>query len=1079
MTRFLRSLAGPFALCMLLLVAALPSVAQAATPPAPKWEAQMLAKPSNFAVGTWAETSNEYELLLTNIGGAPVTGPVEVQIDLAPGIVAENIEGSSGKPFRDGCLIVAAGEEIECTAVDVQPYNSVLRFTVGVSNAAPPIVANKVVISGGGAPTHEATFTNAVDPSKAAFGITAFTSGATDPAGEPYVVAGGHPTLFNTLIETPIETVFNPGQAPPEFAGRGPIKNGKDIIIDLPAGVVGNPTAAAECPIQVFLAQQVGTSDCPPGSEVGSFAISGGLGVFQGEESDTVGQRNPIFNLEPEPGYPAEFGFYDKGLSHGILAPATLAHTGQGYVVRVIASELVTGVFGPYYLQTSFYGNPQKAAGLPGQGKALLTNPSYCSGQPLQTEMHLDTWSDPAPVPLRADGTREFAGADLSDPRWYTAFADSAPVAGCEALSFNPGFRLEPDAVAADSPSGLRVNLSIPQTEAPDALASPPLRDATVQLPPGLVVNPSVADGLAGCTEAQLAPDSTQPGACPQASKMGTVTVRTPLIDHPLGGSVFIGTPDCQPCTDADAAAGRLLKLYIEINDPATGIVVKLPGSVSADGTGRLTASFEDNPQLPFEDLELRLKSGPRAPLTTPPTCGEFSTATDLEPWSAPQSGPNSTPTARFGVTSGAGGAGCASSEGQLPNSPGFEAGTTVPLAGTYSPFVLKVVRENGSQRFSSIETTLPAGLTGKLAGIPYCSEAAIAAAATVSGATEKASPSCPLASEIGTVNVGAGSGAPFYVQGRAYLAGPYKGAPLSLEIITPVVAGPFDLGTVAVRTALYVDETTAQIHAVSDPLPRVIAGVPVDIRSIALNMNRPQFTLNPTSCNAMAVLGSAVSTAGQAASLSSRFQVGACRELNFKPKLALSLKGGTRRTQHPKLRAVLTYPKGSYANIGRATVVLPRTELIDQSRVANPCTRAQFAENNCPKASILGTAKAFTPLLDKPLTGRVYFRSNGGVRELPDIVADLKGQIHIVLVGYVDAVVKKGTEISRVRNTFATVPDAPVSRFVLELKGGKEGLLQNNTNICAQQISATVKFTAQNAKTHNFQPKIATSCKK
>lgn len=1065
-----------FVVSLYLCVTAVP-LAKGAVNPTSRWDAQMIAKPTNFKVGTSDETSNRYEFVFTDIGGAPWVGPIRVDVLLAPGVTAEEITGFP--IWRENCLIENAGAEVVCDLPEVKPYYAILEFKVGVAGSASTLLTTNLEVSGGGAPVFTDSFTNVVSPENALFSILGFESALTNPAGDADQTAGGHPTLLNTVLNAPMETNFNPGQSLPEFAGRGPIRSNKDVVVDLPVGVVGNPTAAPQCPIQVFLAQSSESSDCPPGSQIGTFAISGTTEVFAGKpNSDTIGERNPIFNLRPESGYPAELGFYDKGVSHGILAPATLAHSDQGYVVRVVAAELIGAVAGPYYLQTSFFGNPMAAAGLPGAGKAFLTNPGHCSGRPLLTELHLDLWADPAPVPVDASGVRDFGAANFSDPQWFNADAEAPALSGCGDLQFNPTVSVSTGQAAADSPSGLDFKVSVPQNEDPDGRATPPLRDAVVALPQGLVVDPSVASGLAGCTVTELAPHSTNPGACPPASKLGTATVHTPLIDHQLEGSVYIGTPDCFPCTDADALSGRLLKIYIEIDDPQTGVVVKLPGTTSADpATGQLTATFKDNPQLPFEDLELHLKSGFRAPLTTPPSCGEYTTATDLKPWSAPQSGPDATPQARFNLTSGPNGSACAG----LANAPAFEAGTVAPLAGTYSPFVLKVSRENGSQRIAAIEATLPKGLVGKLAGIPYCSNAQIAATSSKSGVAERANPTCPLASEIGTVNVGAGSGTPFYVQGHAYLAGPYEGAPLSVEIVTPAVAGPFDLGTVAVRTALYVDQTTAQIHAVSDPIPSILAGIPLDVRSIALNLNRPKFTLNPTSCNPMAVLGATTSTLGQLANLRSRFQVGGCNGLAFKPKLKLSLKGSTQRGKNPALKAVLTQARGQ-ANIRKVSVVLPRSEFIDNRHINSPCTRVQFnagAGNGgqCPAKSILGRATAFSPLLDKPLRGPVYFRSNGGERELPDLVASLDGQVHLNVVGFVDSVAKKGSEVSRVRNRFAMVPDAPVSRFVLELKGGKRGLLQNSANLCKVKNVATVKFDAQNGKVHDISPVIANGC--
>ena len=448
-----------------------------------------------------------------------------------------------------------------------------------------------------------------------------------------------------------------------------------------------------------------------------------------------------------------------------------------------------------------------------------------------------------------------------------------------------------------------------------------------------------------------------------------------------------------------------------------------------------------------------------------------------MVPWSTPE-GADAHPTDSYETTLGAGGGACSASEAAAPNHPSFTAGTAAPQAGAYSPFLLKLSREDGTQRLTGLDTTLPAGLTGRLTGISYCSEAQIAQAksreAPNMGAVEQQSPSCPAASEVGSVTVGAGAGiTPLYVSGHAYLAGPYKGAPLSLAIITPAVAGPFDLGAVVVRTALQVNPETARIHAVSDPLPSIIQGVPLDIRSIAVRLDRPSFTLNPTSCDPMAITGSAPTLPGQSAALTSPFQVGGCSALKFAPKIAISLKGGTKRHRFPALKAVLTYPsKGAYANIASAQVTLPHSAFLEQGHIGTVCTRVQFAANSCPKASIYGKAKALTPLLDKPLEGPVYLRSSS--HELPDLVAALNGQVDVVLAGRVDT--GKGGGI---RNTFEAVPDAPVSKFTLEMQGGKKGLLVNSENICRKPQKASVSFTAQNGKALALTPTIGNDCGK
>jgi hypothetical protein len=622
----------------------------------------------------------------------------------------------------------------------------------------------------------------------------------------------------------------------------------------------------------------------------------------------------------------------------------------------------------------------------------------------------------------------------------------------------------------------------VPQTELPKAgdpdgtaTATAHLRDATVTLPAGLAVNPSAAAGRSGCSPAQIGLGTDAPVQCPDASKVGTVTVKTPLLDHPAQGSVYLAQQLQNP-------VNSLLALYIVVDDPQSGVIVKLAGKVEPDPvSGRLRTIVKQNPQLPFEDFEFNFFGGPRASLTTPQLCGTYTTATELVPWSAPE-GPTATPSDSFTVTQAPGGGPCAQSEAQLPHAPAFEAGVAEPLAGAYTPFVLKMSRANGSQRLSGLNTTLPPGVAANFSGIPECSDAQIAAAgartAPGQGALERQSPSCPPGSALGTVNVGAGSGSPLYVQGQVYLAGPYKGAPFSLAIVTPAVAGPFDLGVVVVRAALYVDPETGQGTVRSDPLPRILQGIPLDVRSVAVKIDRSAYVLNPTSCEAKTVSAEAISTTGAVAQLQNRFQVGGCGALAYTPKLALTMKGATRRSGHPALKAVLTQPSGQ-ANSRRTVVILPPTTFIDQNHIANPCTRPQFAAGNCPPASVLGSVRVFTPLFDNPLEGKVYFRANGGERDLPDAVVDLNGRVHVIAVGFVDAVTKKGSESSRVRTTFASLPDAPIAKAVFSFNGGKKGVFVNSANICKVPNIATVKMVAHNNRTQHSEQRIGTSCKK
>jgi hypothetical protein len=493
-----------------------------------------------------------------------------------------------------------------------------------------------------------------------------------------------------------------------------------------------------------------------------------------------------------------------------------------------------------------------------------------------------------------------------------------------------------------------------------------------------------------------------------------------------------------------------------------------------------VTTVFRDNPQLPFNHYKLHFFGGAHGVLITPPTCGTHTTRSTLTGWANPDQ-----PVARqdsFQITQGANGAPCPAGEGARPFAPGFEAVSRNPQAGTLAPFALKISREDGEQELSRIDTTLPPGLVAKLAGIPYCPEAALASVPQTpgSGAGELARTSCPSASQIGILSAGSGAGPdPFYLNtGRVYLAGPYEGAPLSLAVVTPALAGPLDLGNVLVRVALRVDPETAQVHAISDSLPIWVHGLPLDLRRLVLAVDRPGFILNPTSCEAMQVPATITALQGAVANVSDRFQVGGCQNLPFKPKLSVKLKGKTKRTGHPALIAKLRAKPGE-ANIATTALTLPPSEFLAQSHIRTICTRVQFAADGgggagCPKGSVYGHAVARTPLLDQPLEGPVYLRSNGGERELPDLVAALDGQIHIDLVGYVDSV------NGGLRTRFEGVPDAPVSSFVLKMKGGAKSLLENRTNICLKPHRATLAMAGHNGKVRSSRPRVGVvGCKK
>lgn len=891
-------------------------------------------------------------------------------------------------------------------------------------------------------------------------------------AAPPLTQAGAHPDATASFVFDAAE-----GDA-------------RDVIVHTPAGFLGDPGAVPTCDVANFIEFASVIRSCPDGSQVGVATVLTSLNPNP--------LTFPLYALTPKAGVPASFGFVVvENATVPIILDARVRSDGNyGLDLESLNTSANPARF--YSAAVTLWGvpadpvhDPERWHGFPSGGnwgtsteapaKAFLTNPTWCNSGPLDTSLTLRSWQEPA----------TWIPTDPADPNYH---AMSPAPTGCERLRFGgpgeePSLGLQPAIRAAATPSGYEAKLDLPYTDSPDGLADPLLRDTTVTLPEGVVLNAASANGLGACTSAQIGylgagfPEprplhfSEEPARCPDSSKLGTVEITTPLLDHKLEGSVYLAK-------QGDNPFGSLLAIYIVVEDPQTGIDVKLAGGIATDpATGQVTATFTDNPQLPFTRLDLKFFGGPGASLVNPSTCGTHTTTTVLTPWSAPAT-PPVTSTDSFTIDSGPNGTACAASAAAQPNAPEFEAGTVTPIAGAYSPFVLHLGRADGTQQLSRLDVTLPPGLTGKLAGIPYCPEAAIALAKSREGVAgqgvvERANPSCPAASRVGTVDVAAGAGpSPLHVQGGAYLAGPYKGAPVSLVIVTPAVAGPFDLGTVVVRSALYVDPVTAQIRAVSDPIPSVLDvegnGFPLDVRSIDLTMDRPDFTLNPTSCEEMSVDGFATSILGQLAPLHSRFQAGACRALRFSPRLRVRLKGGTRRTKHPKLIATVRTRPGE-ANIARASVKLPHAAFLDQAHIRTVCTRVQWAAEACPAGSIYGRASARTPLLDYPLRGSVYLRSSS--HELPDLVADLRGPagqpIRVELAGRTDSV--KGS----LRNTFEAVPDAPVSNFRLELFGGKRGLVVNSRDLCAHRSRATVKLRAHNGLSATSRPLVRTDCKR
>jgi hypothetical protein len=1078
------------AIALLTLGALLAPVSQAGAAEAkPAWRLRLVALPTNLVPGS-SGTRNAapvYQLTATNIGAAAAAGPVTLSATFPAGVTPGQPEGEVRYeiPSNPTCP-PPSGQSVTCTAPGPAYPSRPIAIAIPVqvsSSLQPGEVLGDVTatVSSPGTATVETPIATPIDTAPPPFGFLPGDRGLatlfTKADGSPALRAGSRPDQFTVNLGFPNEQLEFP-KGPTGGAGHP-----RDIVTDLPRGLVINPNATPVKCTEVQFSSGLGEDGCPPASQVGVATFT----------TDTQGPRpevSAVYNMQPPPGHSALFAF------EPVPETGIVVHIGGGvrsdgdYGLYAESPDTLARFVSPLEeLQLQLWGDPTvashdqvrgfcrnnpKTAPCPAEqsDRPFITLPSACS-QSMATIAHARSWEESEEG---ITALTHHASAEATD-----LHGNPVGVSGCSLLEFEPSLTLKPDTNAAESPAGVSVDLHVPQNPHENELATSNLKDATVTLPQGMAVNPASAGGLDACSPAQvglITPIGQQspihltnaPDNCPDAAKIGSVEVTTPLLDHPLPGGVYVATPYQNPF-------GTLLAIYVSIKSPADGVYAKLAGKVEADPvTGQLTTTFKENPELPVEDFKLDFFGGPRAALRTPSDCGTYSTTGSMTPWSGT---PAVATSDSFQVSGGPGGGACTTSEAQRPNVPGFEAGTKTPLAGTYSPFVMNLKRADGQQLIKGLDLSLPPGLTGKLAGVSECSDAAIAAAQGKSGREELASPSCPASSQVGEVTVGAGAGSqPYYTKGTVYLGGPYKGAPLSFAIVTPAVAGPYDLGNVVVRAAVDVNPATAKITVHSDPLPTILEGIPLQMREIRVDTNRPQFTLNPTSCDPFQVTGLVTSAAGQAAALANRFQVGGCGGLDFKPNLKLAFKGGTKRTKHPALKSVLTFPKvGDFANIGRAAVTLPQSEFIDQAHIGSPCTRPQFAARTCPKISVLGKAKAWSPLLDKPLEGNVYFRSNGGERELPDIVVDLRGQIHVELVGAVDTVVSK--ESARIRTTFFQVPDAPVSRFELQLKGGKQGVLVNSEDLCHSKQRAVVKLTGQNNAFQKTEPKVDNQCGK
>jgi hypothetical protein len=889
--------------------------------------------------------------------------------------------------------------------------------------------------------------------------------------------AAGHPQVgFTQFI-----VKSKPGVIGPEE----PVGSLKTVRVDLPVGLSVNPQATDQCSQEDFESNP--TTLCA-GAAVGESQVTGSvLGV-----PSPVPLTATVYNIDPPFGEPARFGFNLAG--NNIYLRADVAWAGnyhEGFTIDVPAIPLVEGLI----LKNRLVFN-----GRAGDG-TFITTPSTCYDPEQPPHEHVySTYLLASSIAEEAQSGYSFPQS--AQPPFESPLPEGKLPIDCPGVPYEPTIGVNPGTAQTDSPAGLSADVAIPHILGGGSRESSQTKQAKVTLPLGMGINPSAATGgLQTCTDTQFGKGSTRPVACPAASKVGVASINTPpLPDGSLNGTVYVGKQESR-----DPTSGQEYRIFVDVESTRYGISARLVGNVSADPTtGQLTTTFDDKelgglPQVPFSSFKLDFDDGPHAVLTSPGSCGPSKTTSVMTPWTGNAA---ATPSGEFSLSTAPGGGKCAKTLADRPFAPSFAADTNKPAAGAFSPLHMNVARSDGNQELKGVDVTLPPGLVAKLAGVKYCSGSVLAAAAANSGAAEAADSSCPNSSMIGHAEILAGSGpSPLHVSGKVFLSGRYKGAPLSLAVITPATAGPFDLGTVVVRVALSLEPRTAQVHAVSDPIPHVYGGSLLDVRSVSIKLDRDNFTLNPTNCSKLsfsgALLGGGANPVDPAAftrsPISAPFEASGCDKLGFRPKLSLRLTGGMRRAKNPRLRAVLTARPGD-ANIARAQTILPRSLILDQGNLANVCTRVQFAANNCPKDSIYGNAVATSPLLDDPLQGPVYLRSSNNV--LPDLVADLRGQVEVELDSRTDS------SHGRIRNTFDIVPDVPVTKFVLTLRGGKRGLLVNSQNQCprkkqhggkskgAQASKAhkrkqargkrvIVRFKGQNGKKRNTRPRLLLSCGK
>ncbi len=1066
---FRRGLALAATVCAVALAAFLGSAPASAA--SPWWHLVSFTKPTYIQPGH----TGTLVLYATNLGDETLNAegtPVTITDVLPRGFKVVGIGGQYGEfqGYRGGegsdnekeeeILNPSCSEvSVSCTWTGLIPPFEQLEVSVQVmaEPGAESGEINEFRVSGGDALPAAIRRPVTVSEAPLPFGVAQYEWDPEEEGGRAATQAGSHPFQLTTTIRLNENSEGEPPALP------------KDLHFKLPAGFFGNPSPFKLCTLQQFLAvRELRVNECPPASAVGVAKVW--LKFTEGFFGTTPYPiTSPVYILEPAYGEPARFGFEVEG------APVflnTAVRTGGDYGVTVNVVNVTQAV--------AFDGSQLTLWGVPGDPRhdnvrgsncldnqhwadgerelypcqplgqsfppPLLSLPTSCTG-PLQTSVEADSWRQPGVFPAATPTIEPPAAQD-----------------GCNRLPFSPSLSVSPDGQAGSTPTGLTVDVHVPQTVdlSSEGLAELTVRNTTVTLPEGVTLAAGAADGLQACSQEQIGLESPALPSCPDASKVGTVTITTPLLPNPLEGEAYLASQDANPF-------GTLVAMYIVARDPVSGVLVKIPGEVVLNQvTGQLVSTFPNTPELPYENIALHFFGGARAPLATPASCGTYTTTSSIEGWAG---NPPSSPSSSFEITSGPNGEPCAD---PLPFAPTLAAGTTSIQAGGYTPFTMTMSREDGNQNLQAVQLRMPEGLAGTLSTVKLCGEP------QADGGT------CGPESLIGhtTVSVGLG-GDPYTVTGgQVFITGPYEGAPFGISVVVPAKAGPYNFGTVVVRGKIEVNPTTSALTITTDStgpykIPTILEGIPLDIKHVNVTIDRPGFVFNPTNCSPLQITGSLTSTEGATDALAVPFQVTNCAVLAFKPKLEAATSGKTSRASGASLTVKLGYPAGPYdANIAKVKVELPKLLPSRLTTLQKACKAVVFEANpaGCPAASIVGHATAVTPLLPVPLTGPAYFVSHGG-EAFPSLVIVLQGYgVTVDLVG--STFINKAGITS---STFKTIPDAPVGTFELTLPQGPYSALAANADLCkAKSLAMPTEFIGQNGALIKTSTKIAvTGCGK